>query len=788
MSSGGFARVADKKPISSHPLHHLPSIGGLQRQKNPHVFILLIIFFLLAFVLPVASNLCSHAVYNPDGKDLYSRFYLLGPDSYYNMRLCTETLKNGYYPFIRGCGDGDPLLNYPYAGRYSRPPLFNMITIFSTTVLNKMGLSLSDSLGWSMILLPVLYGALTVFPIYFLGKTFFNKRVGMIAGFLFILTPACFATGHGFNLGLYDHDSLVLLFTTMVVLSLVLAFKTIGRKSLLYLASAAFFAALLQYTWVAGYFILLAVAAFGFFYILLSMFLSVKKDSKQVSIDLEVFRKLVVFNVLVLIFTLPWLVITNQILSFSLATFLTSVLLYVLAYALSKLNPILATMLIEALVIVTIATLYFVSVLPYDIPILTEISKTVFGNYPYNDLVGKTIAEGQPFSLYQIFFLLGPLVFFFSIFGLGLFLVRLVKTNFRPEFVLVLTILLVESILIMRAGRFLNDVLPYTSIFSAFFLVAFFDRVKPWEYPSFSLKKMLVCLLMFFLLSVNIVLTVDASMYEETKKTLSWHNSFFYSTVGESKSWSKICHWLSNQDTILDARDRPAVMSWWDYGFYIASMGGHPVVADNFQDGVFDAANFITAQTEEEAVAVLVNRLNDTLNLSYLKTLNDSTLTKLYHNTMLKTNKSIRYYIAYKKDEVIYPIIEYLANKNDTYYNSTFFSIFYLKGWLLKHFKVVYVETNCVIAKYYEGATIEGYVNTSLSGNLMVYVFDEYGIPHDHAMVVNKSYRVIAPAGYITLGVFNGSRPVYFSNQFFVNESLATWECSGVINYDMEMV
>jgi len=351
---------------------------------------------------------------------------------------------------------------------------------------------------------------------------------------------------------------------------------------------------------------------------------------------------------------------------------------------------------------------------------------------------------------------------------------------------MILSIFLVESILVMRAGRFLNDILPYTSIFSAFFLVALFDRVKPWEYPSFSLKKMLVCLLMFFLLSVNIVLTVDASMYEETKKTLSWHNSFFYSTVGESKSWSKICSWLSKQDKSLESEDRPAVMSWWDYGFYIVSMGGHPVVADNFQDGVFDAAVFITAQTEEEAVAVLVNRLNNTLNLSYLKTLNDSTLTNLYHNTMLKTNRSIRYYIAYKKDEVIYPVIEYLANKNDTYYNSTFFNIFYLKGWLWKHFKVVYAETNCIIAKYYEGARIKGYVNSSCT-NLTVYVFDDYGLPHDSEKVINNSFSVIAPAGNITLGFFNGTKPIYFSDSIYVNESLATWVVKKPLVYNVSL-
>jgi len=422
-------------------------------------------------------------------------------------------------------------------------------------------------------------------------------------------------------------------------------------------------------------------------------------------------------------------------------------------------------------------------------PVVTRVSEVVFANYPYNTMIGKTIAEGQPFSLYQLFFLLGPLIFFFSFFGLMVFVGKIwVRDIVKPEYVLLFSVLFVEGVLISRSGRFLNDILPYTSILASFFMITFFDKIGLGKHSSISLRRVLVVALVFVLLVVNIGFTIDASMYEETKKNTSWDFSFFYSSTGESRDWVRICHWLSNQDTGLKDVDKPAVISWWDYGFYIASMGGHPVVADNFQDGVFDVARFITSQNEKEAVAVLIHRLNSSISFSYLKNLNDTEITRLYHRVMVDTGKSIRYYIAYRKDETIYPVIEYLANRSNTFNSSMFLKAGYLRGYHLRHFKVVYFDSDCVIVKYYEGATIKGYVNTSLSGNLSVYVFDEYGIPHDYARVVNKSYRVIAPAGYITLGVFNGSKPVYFSDQFFVNESMATWEYVGVINYDMEVV
>ncbi len=54
---------------------------------------------------------------------------------------------------------------------------------------------------------------------------------------------------------------------------------------------------------------------------------------------------------------------------------------------------------------------------------------------------------------------------------------------------------------------------------------------------------------------------------------------------------------------------RPGFISWWDYGFYEVAVGGHPTVADNFQDGIPPAANFHTAKSEKEGIAVWIVRL-----------------------------------------------------------------------------------------------------------------------------------------------------------------------------------
>ena len=77
----------------------------------------------------------------------------------------------------------------------------------------------------------------------------------------------------------------------------------------------------------------------------------------------------------------------------------------------------------------------------------------------------------------------------------------------------------------------------------------------------------------------------------------------------------------------------------------------------------------------------------------------------------------------------------------------------------LRHFKLVYYSPIVVMSKYYEGATINGTVflgNQPYTGTI-VYVFDDYGVPHDRAIVdINGSYSLIAPAGNLSLRVFVG--------------------------------
>ncbi|MCJ2534087.1 MAG: hypothetical protein LN364_02500, partial [Candidatus Thermoplasmatota archaeon] len=98
-------------------------------KKNQWMAISLVGIFFMVLFLNSYFNIVSEVAINPEGESVSEKFYLSGPDPYYNMRLVNQTLETGKYPFYVA-GENDPLLNYPL-GRSGggRAPLMNMMAI-----------------------------------------------------------------------------------------------------------------------------------------------------------------------------------------------------------------------------------------------------------------------------------------------------------------------------------------------------------------------------------------------------------------------------------------------------------------------------------------------------------------------------------------------------------------------------------------------------------------------------------------------------------------------------------
>ena len=73
--------------------------------------------------------------------------------------------------------------------------------------------------------------------------------------------------------------------------------------------------------------------------------------------------------------------------------------------------------------------------------------------------------------------------------------------------------------------------------------------------------------------------------------------------------WNDAFDWLAEQDTNESYSDRPAFVSWWDYGFQALNTGEHPSVSDNFQTGIPASGNMLLARSQTDLVAMFIQHL-----------------------------------------------------------------------------------------------------------------------------------------------------------------------------------
>ena len=73
--------------------------------------------------------------------------------------------------------------------------------------------------------------------------------------------------------------------------------------------------------------------------------------------------------------------------------------------------------------------------------------------------------------------------------------------------------------------------------------------------------------------------------------------------------WNEAFEWLSQQDSDVPFSERPAFVSWWDYGFQALTSGQHPTVADNFQSGIPQSGAMLLSAGQEDVLAMFIATL-----------------------------------------------------------------------------------------------------------------------------------------------------------------------------------
>ncbi len=140
-------------------------------------------------------------------------------DAYFHMRLVDIFVNNSPFSSI----DFDPYLVFPGGDTVGS---FQFFEKFMSAIIWIIGLGspTQHTIDVVGVLFPAILGALTIIPVYFIGKELFGRWVGVISAGIISLIPGEFV-GRSV-LGFTDGDIFSVLLTSLSILFLILAVKT----------------------------------------------------------------------------------------------------------------------------------------------------------------------------------------------------------------------------------------------------------------------------------------------------------------------------------------------------------------------------------------------------------------------------------------------------------------------------------------------------------------------------------------------------------------------------------
>ena len=585
-----------------------------------------------------------------------------GSDSFYWERTIRTIVTTGKQL------DWDPMLNYPMGLGNPRPPLYNWFVAVPGIALSPFIGDVWQSVMAVFILSTAIWGALTIFPTYFLTKDIMGKRAGLVAAFLLAIMPAHLQRSQATDA---DHDAMTLFFVVTSFFFFMKALKALNEKrwvsswnvatkdgrssivsglsgffkenqrAMLFSVMSGMAMATVALTWQGWAYapIILIV------YVVLQLFVDRLRDKDPMGIG-------ICFTIsmgVALLVSAPWYVLYGQVktwydvplILFLAATALGLVLTVTRNYPWAIVIP--SVLLVSGIIL---------GALMLTNPAVANAFVSGAGYFVRTKLY-ETIAEAQPPGLSQAILSFGAVTYYLSLFGLFWMAWKLPK-RLEPDYLFVLTWSFAAIFMSMAAARFIFNASPAFALTAGWVIVLLvgwldFEKMKK-TFRSLSGGSRLTAIrksvkirhvlgalfIVFLLLLPNVWFGVDASIpYEDkaiydrqiyyampeflrpsgyTPPTGSSTSTFYFGAFGYSlplttgyfpAAWD----WFSKQEPNLLPEQRPAYLSWWDYGFEAVDRGQHPTVADNFQDGYQLAGQFITAQSEDAAIALLTVRL-----------------------------------------------------------------------------------------------------------------------------------------------------------------------------------
>ncbi len=176
-------------------------------------------------------------------------------DAYYHMRLIDSLVYNfpnfSYY---------DPYFVFPGTTVIGGAHFFDWLVAVIAWVAG-LGSPTQATIDIAGVYVPPIMAALLVIPVYFIGKSIFNKWVGLVGAGLIAILPGEFL-GRSI-LGAADHHVAEVLFSTTAIMFLILAIKSVSAKrTRVFTALAGLFMGVYLLTWLGGLLFILIICLY----------------------------------------------------------------------------------------------------------------------------------------------------------------------------------------------------------------------------------------------------------------------------------------------------------------------------------------------------------------------------------------------------------------------------------------------------------------------------------------------------------------------------------------------
>ncbi len=592
----------------------------------------LVTFIVVALFIGVALFLRVYLPFEKVFTDVGVKF--TSSDAYYHMRLVDNLVHN--FPNFTSV---DPYLIFPGASGEVIIRFFGWLIAVPAWIIG-FGSPSQNTINLVGVYLPAVLGALTIIPVYFIGRELFGRWAGFLSAALIIIMPGEFI-GRSI-LGFTDYHVAEALFTTTTMMFLIFTIKAAYqnninfshikkldwatlKRPLVYCLLAAVFMGIYIYTWAGA--LLFVFIIFIYFVIQLIIDHLKRKSTESLAVVSGVFFLVVL--IISLLVSVGRLYIVSIIIALLVPIILSGVSIYMTKKEMRPTHYLLA---IGGLGVAALGILYLIT------PSLFSSMINAFSIFNPTGAQLTTIEMqplisqiyGNPFIIVWSNFSTG---FFISFVSLGILVYRIIVEESPGKGLLVVWSLVILAAVLgqRRFGYyFAVNVALLTGYFSwrVLEMAGFREQAEKavrgiksaGTRAAGSLKgeskviarfnMTLAVIVVFFVAffwnispAINVASGVPYAPSDAWMNSLKWMKENTPEPLGNSEAYYML-HELPEEGERYQYPDSAyGVLSWWDYGYWISRIAHRIPNANPSQkpEAIIAVATFLTSQEEEPA-------------------------------------------------------------------------------------------------------------------------------------------------------------------------------------------